>query len=522
MRLILNKIAVFILASCLSISSALAANSQISQMLLVQDELSTKAYITLSQTPSFKAFLLQEPARAVIDIDAAELGPTFKLPNANGVVLSVRQGKTPTGIRLVMDLAQNSSLKYSLDNSTDSPRIAIELNYSKSPITKNSPASEATNANDPIASMLQSETVSEPAVVNAEIVKPGIVRQSPPPVQAPTRVSKSTVPGQSNVGFALMDDEIVQIDIDSSGPKPQTTVKKGVTKPISSGSSAPYSKLAPNNVSTAPTKPSKKSKTINDVLGNSARQLIIAIDAGHGGTDPGALGKGGTKEKDITLRIAKELAAVINNDPGMKAVLIRDNDVFVPLQERYMRARRLQADLFVSIHADAALNNEASGSSIYVLSTKGASSQAARWLADKENAADLVGGVTLDNKDKNLSAVLLDLSQSATMRMSEDSADIVLKSLKDLGKTHKKQVEHANFVVLRSPDVPSMLVETGFITNLQEERNLNNSEYRQKLAFAISQGIRNFFIEQPLPGTYYAKKQSSPGAGISASSGIIP
>ncbi len=532
MRLNLNKIVVFILASCLSISSALAANSQISQMLLVQDELSTKAYITLSQTPSFKAFLLQGPDRAVIDIDAAELGPSFKLPNANGVVLAVRQGKTPTGIRLVMDLAQNSSLKYSLDNSTDSPRIAIELNHSKSLATKNSPASEATKANDPIASMLQSETVSEPAVVNTEIVKPEIikpdivqpevVKQSAPSVQVPTRVSKSSVPGQSNVGYALMDDEIVQIDIDSSGPKPQTTVKKGATKPISSGSSTPYSKLAPNNSSSVATKPSKKSKTINDVLGNSARQLIIAIDAGHGGNDPGALGKGGTKEKDITLRIAKELAAVVNNDPGMKAVLIRDNDIFVPLQERYMKARRLQADLFVSIHADAALNNEANGSSIYVLSTKGASSQAARWLADKENAADLVGGVTLDNKDKNLSAVLLDLSQSATMRMSEDSADIVLKSLKDLGKTHKKQVEHANFVVLRSPDVPSMLVETGFITNMQEERNLNNAEYRQKLAFAISQGIRNFFIEQPLPGTYYAKKQSAPGAGISASSGIIP
>jgi N-acetylmuramoyl-L-alanine amidase len=364
--------------------------------------------------------------------------------------------------------------------------------------------------------------IAKPEIAKPEIAKPEIVKNSPPAVQAPVRVSKSSVPGQSNVGFALMDDEIVQIDIDSSGPKPQTTVKKGVTKPISSGSSTPYSKLAPSNVSTATSKSSKKSKTISDVLGNSARQLIIAIDAGHGGTDPGALGKGGTKEKDITLRIAKELAAVVNNDPGMKAVLIRDNDVFVPLQERYMKARRLQADLFVSIHADAALNIEANGSSVYVLSTKGASSQAARWLADKENAADLVGGVTLDNKDKNLSAVLLDLSQSATMRMSEDAADIVLKSLKDLGKTHKKQIEHANFVVLRSPDVPSMLVETGFITNMQEERNLNNSEYRQKLAFAISQGIRNFFIEQPLPGTYYAKKQSSPGAGISASSGIIP
>ena len=267
---------------------------------------------------------------------------------------------------------------------------------------------------------------------------------------------------------------------------------------------------------------SKKTKTVHDVLGGSARKLIIAIDAGHGGKDPGAIGPSGIREKDITLRIAKDLASAINQDPGMKAVLIRDDDVFVSLQDRFMRARRHQADLFVSVHADAALNDAASGSSVYVLSTKGASSQAARWLADKENAADLIGGVSLDDKDKNLSAVLLDLSQSATMRMSEDAAGNVLQSLKDLGKAHKHNVEHANFVVLRSPDVPSMLVETGFITNAAEERKLSDPEHRRRLAFAIMQGVREYFIEQPLPGTYYARKQGGQGAGISAASGIIP
>jgi N-acetylmuramoyl-L-alanine amidase len=207
----------------------------------------------------------------------------------------------------------------------------------------------------------------------------------------------------------------------------------------------------------------------------------------------------------------------------MRAVLIRENDQFVALQDRYMRARRAQADMFISIHADAALNHEASGSSVYVLSTKGASSQAARWLADKENAADLVGGVSLDNKDKFLSAVLLDLSQSATMRMSEDAAGNVLQSLKDLGKAHKKQVEYANFVVLRSPDVPSMLVETGFITNAEEERKLNNPEHRKRLAFAISQGVRSFFIEQPLQGTYFARSSTITPAGVNAvSGGVFP
>ena len=172
-----------------------------------------------------------------------------------------------------------------------------------------------------------------------------------------------------------------------------------------------------------------------------------------------------------------------------------------------MRARKAQADLFISIHADAALNGQANGSSVFVLSLKGASSQAARWLADKENAADLVGGVSLDAKDKNLAAVLLDLSQSATMRVSEDVAEQVLCSLKDLGKAHKPNIEHANFVVLRSPDVPSMLIETGFITNPNEERKLSDPAHRQRLASAVVTGVRGYFSEQAPPGTWFAAQQ---------------
>ena len=208
---------------------------------------------------------------------------------------------------------------------------------------------------------------------------------------------------------------------------------------------------------------------------------------------------------------ARELARQINAEPGMKAHLVRDNDSFVVLQDRYMRARKAQADLFISIHADAALNGQAHGSSVYVLSLKGASSQAARWLADKENAADLVGGVSLDAKDKNLAAVLLDLSQSATMRVSEDVADEVLGSLKDLGKTHKPNVEHANFVVLRSPDVPSMLIETGFITNANEERRLSDPVHRERLASAVVAGIRDYFSDQAPPGTWFAARQEQNG-----------
>ena len=248
-------------------------------------------------------------------------------------------------------------------------------------------------------------------------------------------------------------------------------------------------------------------KTLQDVIGTGQRKLVVAIDAGHGGKDPGAHGPSGVREKAITLAVARELARQINADPGMKAVLIRDSDSFVPLKERYMKARAAQADLFISIHADASPNDSASGASVFVLSTRGASSQAARWLADQENAADLVGGVSLDQKDHNLAVVLLDLSQSATMRASDDIANQVLGSLKNVGKAHKPVIERANFVVLRSPDVPSMLIETGFITNPSEEKRLNDAGYRNRLASAITAGVRNYFVDQPPAGSWYASRE---------------
>lgn len=253
-------------------------------------------------------------------------------------------------------------------------------------------------------------------------------------------------------------------------------------------------------------------RTLQDVIGSGERKLVIAIDAGHGGKDPGAIGPSRKFEKDITLAMAREMAAQINADPGMRAFLVRDRDVFIPLEQRYMIAREAQADLFISIHADAAHNRSVSGASVYVLSLRGASSEAARWLADQENAADLVGGVELDARDKNLAAVLLDLSQNATMRVSDDVASQVLASLKQFGKAHKPQIERANFVVLRSPDVPSMLVETGFITNPGEEAKLSDPAYRSRMATAIVTGVRGYFADQAPPGTWYAARQGQFGS----------
>lgn len=234
------------------------------------------------------------------------------------------------------------------------------------------------------------------------------------------------------------------------------------------------------------------------------RDVVIMIDPGHGGNDPGAKGSAGTLEKHITMMVARELKRQIEKTSGMRAVLTRDGDYYVDLEERYHKAREVKADLFVSIHADAFTSSDARGSSVWMLSPRGATSEAARFLADRENNADLVGGVKLDKKDNTLAAVLLDLSQSSTLEASGAVALQVLRAIGKLGPTHRGYVEKANFVVLRSPDVPSILVETAFITNPEEERRLNNPEQREQLATAILNGMRNYFQSVPPPGTLFA------------------
>ena len=228
-----------------------------------------------------------------------------------------------------------------------------------------------------------------------------------------------------------------------------------------------------------------------------ARSVVVAIDAGHGGDDPGATGASGTHEKEITLAVARQLKKLIDQTPGMTAVLTRDSDYFIPLERRYLKAREAKADLFVSIHADAFTNSDARGSSVWVLSPRGASSEAARWLADRENRSDLVGGISLDDKDDTLAKVLLDLSQGATMGASNAVAEQVLGALRKLGPTHRSYVERANFVVLRSPDVPSILIETAFISNPDEEKRLRDERYQHKLAESMLGGIRRYFAKTP-------------------------
>jgi N-acetylmuramoyl-L-alanine amidase len=231
------------------------------------------------------------------------------------------------------------------------------------------------------------------------------------------------------------------------------------------------------------------------------RELVIAIDAGHGGEDPGAIGRRGTREKTVVLDIARKLAALIEKEPGMRPVLIREGDYYIGLRQRIDKARKHNADLFLSIHADAFRDQRARGSSVFVLSRNGASSEMARWIAAKENAADLAGGVSLDDKDDVLAGVLLDLSQSASIAASHEVASNMLGELKRLGKTHKSSVQRAGFVVLKSPDIPSILVETAFISNPAEEDNLRNTQHQAKLAQAMLSGIRDYFDNHPPPGT---------------------
>jgi N-acetylmuramoyl-L-alanine amidase len=230
------------------------------------------------------------------------------------------------------------------------------------------------------------------------------------------------------------------------------------------------------------------------------RLVTIMLDPGHGGEDPGAVGKSGSYEKHVTLAVARRLKARINAEPNMRAVLTRDGDFFVPLGVRVQKARRVQADLFVSIHADAWVNPEARGSSVFVLSEKGASSTAARWLAEKENSADLIGGINTSKvKDKYLAKTLLDLSQTATNTHSLKLGRALLGEIRQVNRLHKAQVEHASFAVLKAPDIPSVLIETAFISNPEEEKRLIDEAYQDKMAEAILTGMRRYFLKNP-PG----------------------
>ena len=309
----------------------------------------------------------------------------------------------------------------------------------------------------------------------------------------------------------MQDDLMALLDKKSDD---KTNQPKPVIEPLPSNSSAADVPASESEIDTKAIKKdepaSKKeaaknkdeAKTSDDAKDASKnkedeRLITIAIDAGHGGEDPGARGANGSREKEITLTIAKKLKAQIDAEPNMRAVLTRDGDYFVPLGTRVVKARKFKADLFISIHADAFTNQAARGSSVFALSEKGATSASARYLAKKENESDLIGGVSLDDKDPVLAKTLLDLSQAATINDSLKLGKAVLGNIGEINDLHAKRVEQAAFAVLKSPDIPSILVETAFISNPEEERRLNDDAYQEQLAASILTGIKKYFASNP-------------------------
>lgn len=480
----------------------------ISRLTVVESGGRTKALIEVPDSVEYSVFELSKPNRLVLDLHNSRFARGFAKPGPNGVVSNIRTGQpSPGEARVVFDLSTAVRTRTYFAHGGVHAQLVIELSDGK-----NAP----TDAID--KSGIDQTSLDAPVPVEASL------SAAMPPSAAPA--------GEQKLGEQKISDTVTAIEtapprshLDTSklrreNPKVAPPVSTAVIVPGKSAGEAATvvvradaqavssASIPGESIADAPTPKHHGARTVHDLFGARQRKLVIAIDAGHGGQDCGARGYSGSLEKNITLATARELARQINAEPGMQAVLTRDGDYFVPLAERYHKAREAKADLFISIHADADPTHTATGSSVWVLSQRGVTSQAARWLADRENAADLIGGVSLSDKDNTLASVLLDLSQSATMKASDDAAERVHQALRDIGRTHKSHPERANFVVLRSPDVPSMLVETAFITNPGEEQNLNDPGYRSRLAAAITGGVHDYFSANPLPGTIFAREET--------------
>jgi N-acetylmuramoyl-L-alanine amidase len=430
---------------------------------------STRIFLPLDGPVEHDMLTLNNPPRLVLDLRGAGApARMLGLPVPGDVVTMVRSGaRAPGELRVVLDLAEMPrECQVRLEkNQQGQYRLAVALHHA--------PRAVAAASQPPAKSAALATVKSNP--------KPSAAGPSP------TASAPKAVKGSSKAVAA------------TPAPAPVTvarTVSESTAPRASKSKSSEPSKSAPP--------PPRIPKPVATTAGPVKNQpVIIAVDAGHGGKDPGAIGGSGAREKDVTLSIARELARRIDREPGMKAVLIRDGDYFLTLRQRIQKARKHQADLFVSVHADAFKDTGSKGSSVYVLSQRGATDEAARWLAARENSADLAGGVKLHDKDEVLAQVLLDLSQTATIDASFLLADRVLGELGRLGPLHKEAVQQAGFLVLKSPDIPSILVETAFITNPSEERRLKDPAHQRRIASAIFSGLHAYALER-LPDTRLA------------------
>ncbi|MBO9716335.1 MAG: N-acetylmuramoyl-L-alanine amidase [Pseudoxanthomonas sp.] len=490
---------------------------QVSSVALQQGATGTRAEVQLQGTGTYKTLSLSGPHRLVLDLPESSAARGLALPAPAGVVTGIRTGQpVPGTLRIVFELAAPvAALPLRMEPSAGGARLLIEwpgdgpaAAAAVATVATPGPAAAVTTApaeaNPAPAKDPREEAARATALLGAKVTD--ALKQPPTPVPAVTTPVAAPVTAMSP-----------QAILEGQSTAPSAPVA-GTANVASAGIPAAASAVP---VQTAPVPASVPVATPPRPAISAAgmRTLVVAIDAGHGGQDPGAIGPTGKREKDVTLAMARELARQINATPGLKAFLVRESDVFIPLPMRAQRARAAKADIFVSLHADAAENRSASGSSVYVLSTKGASSQRARWLADKENAADLVGGVRLQQTENVLAGVLLDLAQSGHMRASEDAANHVLGGLKRVGNNHKPNIERANFAVLRTSDMPAMLVETAFISNADEERRLSDPAYQRKVAGAVVDGISTYFTRQPPPGTLFAARAEADTLAMAGAGG---
>jgi N-acetylmuramoyl-L-alanine amidase len=407
--------------------------------------------VTLENDTDLKAdhFLISDPPRLVVDIDGLALNDTLrslvaKIESNDPYIKQVRVGQNrPNVVRLVFDLKEEIKPQVFT--------LAPVAEYKHRLIFDLYPVREA----DPIAALIEKGEWS-----------PGDGR--------PTAVPAEPVPSAQPVApdpIARLEAEIATM----TGTPPARPVQPAPT----------------------PTKPAPKPAQPASPANNVVRMVTIALDPGHGGEDPGAIGPRGTREKDIVLAVAKKLKSRLEALPNTRVMLTRDGDYFVPLGKRVEKARKVQADLFVSIHADAFIEARARGSSVFVLSEKGASSTAARWLANDQNKADMIGGVNLARHDRQLASVLFDLSTTAQINDSLKLGKAVLGEIGGINRLHKAAVEQAGFAVLKAPDIPSILVETAFISNPEEEAKLRDEGYQDQLANAITRGIKRYFSANP-------------------------
>lgn len=414
---------------------------------------------------------LKNPERLVLDLHRVELTPLLQRlaqqvgPN-DPYIKTVRVGRfTGDTVRLVFDLKTEVAPQiFSLQpvKGRYGHRLVLDIYpaHPADPITALLSPRPATRVavDSPIAAV-------QPAPASATPTPPAppvAVPPPPPPAAPPTPDTAQALPPAAQTPERAPPP---QADADASPP----SAAPDTAKPARAGRNKP----------------------------GTQRLIVVAIDAGHGGEDPGAHGQGGTYEKNVTLSIARRLKALVDDQPNMRGVLTRDGDYFVPLGERVNKARKVYADLFVSIHADSFIESRARGSSVFALSEHGASSSAARWLAKKENEADLIGGVNIDVKDMYLKMTLTDLSFTAQINDSLKLGKAVLAELGDINTLHKGEVEQAGFAVLKAPDIPSVLVETAFISNPDEEKKLKDDAYQQKMAVAILGGIKRYFAANP-------------------------